>query len=129
MPRASLRLTSGAGKRKDAPAQNEACPIMDAAKGAGESNAIDELDVRRRRLRYRAWHRGTRELELVLGPYADAHAGGLDVAGLARLEALMEEADTDLLKWVIGQESPPAGVDEELIARLIAFRHTMAAAR
>jgi antitoxin CptB len=126
---ASLRLTSGAGKRKDAAAQHEACPIMDAAKGAGEPDAIDELDVRRRRLRYRAWHRGTREMDLVLGPYADAHADGLDAAGLARLEALMEEADTDLLKWVIGQESPPIGVDGELIARLIAFRHTMAAAR
>jgi len=96
------------------------------AKSAGEFTAFGELDARRRRLRFRAWHRGTREMDLVLGPYADAHAAALDEAGLSRLETLMEEADTDLLKWVIGQERPPAHVDGELLSRLIAFRQTMA---
>ena len=46
--------------------------------------------------------------------------------GLARLEGLMEEADTELLKWVMGQETPPATVDTELLGRLIAFRKTSA---
>ena len=100
---------------------------MDARKSADEPIAIEALEQRRRRLRYRAWHRGTREMDLVLGPYADAHAPGLDLADLVRLEALMEEADTDLLKWVMGQESPPADVDKELLDRLIAFRLTLSA--
>ena len=99
---------------------------MDAEKSAGERVAIDEIDARRRRLRYRAWHRGTKEMDLVLGPYADAHVAALDAAGLGRLEALMEEADTDLLKWVMGQETPPANLDTELLGRLIAFRTTSA---
>ncbi len=95
---------------------------MDATKSANEIIAIGQLDARRRRLRFRAWHRGIKEMDLVLGPYADAHAGELDEAGLERLEALMEEVDTDLLKWVIGQEQPPAGIDTELLGRLIDFR-------
>ena len=66
-------------------------------------------------------------MDLVLGPYADAHVEGLDVAGLERLEALMEEADTDLLKWVMGQEAPTASIDLELLGWLIAFRQTTAA--
>jgi antitoxin CptB len=100
---------------------------MDAQKSADEPFAIEALDARRRRLRYRAWHRGTKEMDLVLGPYADRHAPTLDDSGLDRLETLMEEADTDLLKWVMGQEAPPASIDQELLDRLIAFRETEAA--
>jgi len=96
------------------------------AKSADEFIAIGELDARRRRLRFRAWHRGTKEMDLVLGPYADAHAETLEAAGIDRLESLMEEADTDLLKWIMGQEEPPSHVDAELLSRLIAFRQTMA---
>jgi antitoxin CptB len=78
--------------------------------------------MRRKRLRYRAWHRGTKEMDLVLGPFADAHAEGYNAPELSRLEALMEEADTDLLKWVMGQETPPAGADGDLLRTIIAFR-------
>lgn len=87
-----------------------------------EKDAGDDLAMRRRRLRYRAWHRGTREMDLVLGPYADAHAEGLDAGELDRLENLMDEEDTDLLKWVMGQEPAPARVDRALLDAIIAFR-------
>ena len=95
---------------------------MDAQKSADEPFAIEALDARRRRLRYRAWHRGTKEMDLVLGPYADHHTPMLNHSELGRLEVLMDEADTDLLKWVMGQEAPPASIDRELLDRLIAFR-------
>ena len=58
----------------------------------------------------------------VLGPYADAHADTLGEAELLRLETFMAEEDTDLLKWVMGQEVPPATVDTALLAEIIAFR-------
>lgn len=105
-------------------------PIM-APKTAGEDISIEpqELVNRRRRLRYRAWHRGTKEMDLVLGPYADAHIDILPVAELDRLETLMDEEDTDLLKWVMGQEAPRADVDAELLARLIAYRQETAGIR
>ena len=78
--------------------------------------------MRRRRLRYRAWHRGTREMDLVLGPFADAHADTLSGEELQRLEGLMEEPDPQLLKWVMGQEAPPEHVDRLLLQRVIDFR-------
>ena len=96
------------------------------AKRADEPIAIDALEARRRRVRYRAWHRGTKEMDLVLGPFADAHVSAFGAAELDRLEAFMEAADTDLLKWVMGQELPPAGIDTELLGRLIDFRKTTA---
>lgn len=88
--------------------------------------AGEEIAVRRKRLRYRAWHRGTKEMDLVLGPYADAHIDSLNVHDLDRLEKLMDEEDTDLLKWVMGQEAPPEGTDTKMLAVLIAYCQTTA---
>jgi len=79
---------------------------------APSKDAGEDLSMRRRRLRYRAWHRGTKEMDLVLGPFADAHLEGYGPSELDRLEALMDEEDTDLLKWVMGQE--PVKVDRVL---------------
>ena len=90
---------------------------MALQKDAGEDSAM-----RLRRLRYRAWHRGTKEMDLLLGPYADARLEGMDAAELDRFETLLEEADTDLLKWLMGQEPTPADADAELLADLLKFR-------
>ncbi len=92
-------------------------PLMAPEKDAGE-----DISIRRRRMRYRAWHRGTREMDLVLGPFADAFLSTLDEPELDRLEALMDEEDTDLLKWVMGQEAVPPHADAELLGRIVAYR-------
>jgi antitoxin CptB len=89
---------------------------------ASEKDAGDFLAIRRRRLRYRAWHRGTKEMDLMLGPFADAHLEVFDTPELDRLEALMDEEDTDLLKWVMGQEPVPADADAVLLGMIIAHR-------
>ena len=89
---------------------------------APEKAAGEDLSMRRRRLRYRAWHRGTKEMDLVLGPFADAHLDGFGAPELDRLEALMDEEDTDLLKWVMGQEDVPARADAALLETIIAYR-------
>ncbi len=94
---------------------------------APPKDAGEDISMRRRRLRYRAWHRGTKEMDLVLGPYADVHVQALDEVELTRLETLMDAEDTDLLKWVMGQEAPPPGTDTELLDRIIAFRIATAA--
>jgi antitoxin CptB len=92
-------------------------PLMAPSKDAGE-----ELSMRLRRLKYRAWHRGTREMDLMLGPFADARLAGMSAEELDRFETLLEEADTDLLKWLMGQEPTPADADGPLLAELLAFR-------
>jgi antitoxin CptB len=87
-----------------------------------QNDAGEDLALRRRRMRYRAWHRGTKEMDLVLGPFADAHLERYGQPELDRLETLMDEEDTDLLKWVMGQEPAPADVDSDLLTTIVAFR-------
>jgi antitoxin CptB len=82
----------------------------------------DPLEVRRRRLRFRAWHRGTREADLLLGSFADAYLGGFDAPQLDRFEALLEVADPDLYNWITGREPVPAAFDTDVMRRLTAFR-------
>lgn len=82
--------------------------------------AGEDIAIRRKRLRYRAWHRGTKEMDLILGPFADANVERYDTGELDRLEALMNEEDPPLLKWVMGQEEPPVHVDRAFLALVIA---------
>lgn len=63
---------------------------------------------RLRRLRLRSWRRGTKEMDLILGPWADARLAGLSPEALDRYEALLEENDQDLYAWVTGNTAPPA---------------------
>jgi len=90
---------------------------MALQKDAGEDSAM-----RLRRLRYRAWHRGTKEMDLLLGPYADARLELMNGAELDRFETLLEEVDTDLQAWLMGQEPVPQDADHELLADLLKFR-------
>ncbi len=69
------------------------------------------LDIRRKRLIFRAWHRGTREADLLLGRFADAHVPGLDSQGLDRFEALLTENDPDIYDWITERQAPPPGHD------------------
>jgi antitoxin CptB len=84
----------------------------------------DELDLRRRRLRYRAWHRGMREMDLMLGRFADAELASLTPPELDELEALMEAPDPDLFAWVLGQSPVPSERDTALFRRVVAFNRS-----
>ena len=68
---------------------------------------METEEVARKRLSMRAWRRGTREMDLILGPYADARLATMDASGLVLFDALLDENDQDLLPWVLGQISPP----------------------
>lgn len=59
------------------------------------------------RARFRAWHRGTREADYLVGSYFDAHNAHWDEAELAWFEALLEEEDVDVLAWAMGRSEPP----------------------
>jgi antitoxin CptB len=81
----------------------------------------DGLAVRRRKVKFRAWHRGMRETDLIMGRFADAFVDGMAPAELDAYERLMEVPDPDLLAWIIGQQSPPAVHDTAMLRRLRAF--------
>ncbi|MFO6462897.1 succinate dehydrogenase assembly factor 2 [Jannaschia sp. KMU-145] len=59
-------------------------------------------------MRIRAWRRGIKEMDMILGGYADAELGGLDAEGLDLFEAVLGENDHDLFAWVTGQAEAPA---------------------
>jgi len=65
-------------------------------------------NTRLKRLRLGSWRRGTREMDLILGLYADAELGGLTPDDLDAFEALLDEPDPDLYLWVSGARSAPA---------------------
>lgn len=78
----------------------------------------DRDAVRRRRLRFRAWHRGMKEMDLILGTFADGHLAELSTDELDAFERLMEMPDRDLLSWISGNGDPPAPGLSGLIERL-----------
>jgi antitoxin CptB len=67
----------------------------------------DGADPRRKRLRIRSWRRGTREMDLILGKFADSALPGLEPAALDRFERLLDHDDNDLYLWVSGRQPPP----------------------
>jgi antitoxin CptB len=87
------------------------------------------LDVRRRRLLFRAWHRGMREVDLIMGGFADICVAELTDAELDQFERLLEVPDPDLLAWVTGEGTVPADYDTPLLRRLCEFSHRGADAR
>jgi antitoxin CptB len=80
------------------------------------------MDDRRKKLRFRAWRRGFREIDLILGGFADAQLADLDEIGLAAFEALLEAPDQDVYEWITGQTPAPAAYDTPTLARIRAFR-------
>jgi len=81
------------------------------------------LDERRRRLLYRSWRRGTREMDLIMGRFADAVIGELGEAELAEFERLSEVPDPELYAWLAGSRAVPADHDTVLFRRLRSFHH------
>jgi len=81
------------------------------------------IDARRKRLRYRCWHRGTKELDLLLGGFADQEVATMGVAELERLETLLEVPEPELHAWLTGQAAPPPKYDHAVTRRLLAFKY------
>lgn len=75
----------------------------------------DHQTVRRKRLIFRAWHRGTREADLLLGRFAEAHVPGFDPAQLDAFEALLTQSDPDIYDWVTGRQAAPAALGGVLL--------------
>jgi antitoxin CptB len=83
---------------------------------------MDAREIQLKRLKFRAWHRGFVEADLILGPFVDAHAAGLKTDQLDRLETLLEESDHDIYGWIIGREPTPPAFDTDVMKLLQAFR-------
>lgn len=80
-------------------------------------------EARRKRARLRAWRRGFREMDLILGSFADGNIANLDEADLLQFEALLEVADPDLYAWITGTAPVPPEFDHGLMAAIKASAH------
>lgn len=88
----------------------------------GSTRSSGGLDDRRKRLLFRCWHRGTREMDLILGRFADAEIAGLSDDDLLRLEALIELPDPDLYAALTGDMPLAPEYASPLYDRIKAFR-------
>jgi antitoxin CptB len=77
-----------------------------------------DLATRKRRLRFRAWHRGTKEADLLIGSFFDREQDGWDEAEVAWYESLMEEDDVDVMAWAIGTQPVPARYRHAIMAAM-----------
>ena len=80
----------------------------------------ETAEARLKRMRMRSWRRGTKEMDLVLGPWADAHLDGLGEGDLALYDQLLAENDQDLMACIFGTQTPPAPL-ADLLARITTF--------
>jgi antitoxin CptB len=87
----------------------------------GTARSSEGLDARRRKLLFRAWHRGIREMDLIMGRFADSTIEDLSDAELAEFERLMDLPDQQVLAWITGEEPVPADRDGPLLRRLREF--------
>jgi antitoxin CptB len=81
------------------------------------------MDDRRKKLRFRAWRRGFREIDLILGRFADRKLDGLDLNGLDAFERLLDAPDQEVYGWITGLAPPPAEHDTATLAQIRAFQH------
>lgn len=78
-------------------------------------------DARLKKLKFRAWRRGFREADLILGPFADQHVASFSEAELDAFEDILEQPDQDLYAWILGREPTPAAFDGAIMNRIKAF--------
>ena len=79
-------------------------------------------EARLKKLKLRAWRRGFREADLILGPFADKHVPIFTTAELDWFEALLEQPDQELYDWILERVPTPAQFDGPLMNKLKAFR-------
>ncbi|HEY8565327.1 MAG TPA: succinate dehydrogenase assembly factor 2 [Beijerinckiaceae bacterium] len=90
---------------------------------SGTTRSSADLDPRRRKVLFRAWHRGIREMDLIMGRFADVEIGGFSEEELDEFERLIEVPDRDLFRWITGEDETPSNYDTALFRRLKSF-HT-----
>ncbi|WP_054308732.1 succinate dehydrogenase assembly factor 2 [Mesorhizobium sp. 1M-11] len=87
--------------------------------------ANNELDPHRKKLLFRSWHRGMREMDLILGNFAEREIGGLTADEIDQYERLLEIPDTVLMPWLTGGEPVPGDIGLPILQKILASRQTL----
>lgn len=89
---------------------------------SGTTLNAGNLDPLRRKLLFRAWHRGMREMDLLMGAFADAHIETMTDDELQQFEQIITYPDADLFKWFKGEDEIPDHYDLPLLRRFLSFK-------
>ena len=87
----------------------------------GTTRSSEGLSERRRKLLFRSWHRGIREMDLIMGGFADASIAAMTEAELDELERLLDVPDQEIYSWFTGEGAAPAQFDSALFRRMRDF--------
>ncbi len=82
-----------------------------------------EIDIRRRKLKFRSDRRGFRELDLYMQQFTDAHLSAFDARQLDQFEAVLDIPDQFVFDWIMGRGEPAAEQRSEVLDLLLAFRY------
>lgn len=81
----------------------------------------NNISITRKKLVFRSWHRGTREIDLLLGRFAENCLGDMGEAELALYARFLNNSDPDIYNWITGQEPVPPAEDNAVVQKLVAF--------
>ncbi len=83
---------------------------------------VETIENKRKRLIFRSAHRGTKEMDLILGSFAAQHVLGFSEGELELYEEVLQQNDPDLYNWISGKEKPPANVISDVFEKLMAHK-------
>ena len=83
---------------------------------------VETLENKRKRLIFRSWHRGTREMDIIMGSFADRHIPGFSEDQLSEYDDILSLNDPDLYNWYTQKEDVPANLDTEVMGLLLSFK-------
>ena len=83
---------------------------------------VEDLEIRRKRLRYHSWHRGTKELDLVLGQFSEKYLPTMSENDLDLFEAIINENEHDIYAWLAGREPPPEQHENHIMNMILNFK-------
>ncbi len=82
----------------------------------------EDLEVRRKRLRYHSWHRGTKELDLVLGQFGEKYLPTMSENDIDLFEAIINENEHDIYAWLAGRKPVPAQHENHIMNMILNFK-------
>lgn len=83
---------------------------------------VETLENKRKRLIFRSWHRGTREMDIIMGSFADRHIPGFSESQLSEYDDILSLNDPDLYNWYTKKDDIPANLDTEVMGLLLSFK-------
>lgn len=82
---------------------------------------VKTLEEKRKQLIFRSWHRGTREMDMIMGRFADAHMADFDEGEIRLYEELLQVPDPDIYEWVCRRSDVPANLRSDVTDKLLEY--------